>query len=181
MIFIGIDPGLQGGIATIREDGVVARPMFTVTIEKAGKKRKAYDHAALSDYLWKASPRDFYAIIEEQHPMVRFRGGKKQKQGVTSTFSIGYGFGALRQCLFDFNIPHDVVRAKEWQKTYGIHGKKGDTKEQALEVCKELFPDVNLLATTRSKKPHSGLVDAILIAEWGKRRYEERNDKRTNL
>jgi len=87
--------------------------------------------------------------------------------------SIGYGFGALKQCLVDFAIPHEVRRANVWQKEFGISARKGNTKVQALQICQDLFPNVNLLATERSKKPHDGIVDALLIAEYARRRWGE--------
>lgn len=175
MLFIGIDPGINGGIAEISGGTAVAIRMPTITIERAGKKRKVYDHEWLSNFFrHKMNMRAIYpcyVVLEEQHPMVRFRDGKKQKQGVTSTFSTGYGFGALRQCLYDNDLKHEVVRAKEWQREFCISGKLGDTKAQALSVCWGLFPDVNLLASERSTKPHSGMIDALLICEYGKRKY----------
>ena len=168
MNFIGIDPGLQGGIAVFK--GITARTRIMPIIK--GKKT-ILDHLTLSQFLSDFDHLKSYAILEEQHPMPVFRieKGKTKKQGATSLFSIGYGFGALKQCLVDFVIPHEVVRAQIWQKEFGISGRKGNTKAQALQICQSLFPDLNLLATERSKKPHEGIVDAVLIAEFARRRY----------
>ena len=162
MNFIGIDPGLQGGIATIRESGEITT--LVMPTAKSGKKR-ILDNAMLAGTFSLSNILDIkcYAILEQQQPM--------PKQGVTSMFSIGYGFGALKQCLVDFSIPHEVVRAQVWQKEFGISGRKGNTKAQALQICQSLFPDLNLLATERSKKPHEGVVDAVLVAEFARRRY----------
>ena len=162
MNFIGIDPGLQGGIATIRESGYIDVLIMPTTLN--GKKRTLNNPTLASVFsLLDAADIKCYAVLEQQQPM--------PKQGVTSMFSIGYGFGVLKQCLIDFNISHEVVRAQEWQKEFGITGRKGNTKTQALRICQDLFPDVNLLATERSKKPHEGIVDAVLIAEFARRRY----------
>lgn len=172
MNFIGIDPGLQGGIATIRDSGEIS--ILAMPITKSGKKR-VLDNAMLAGTFSLSNILDIkcYAVLEEQHPMPVFRieNGKTKKQGATSLFSTGYGFGALKQCLVDFAIPHEVVRAQTWQKEFGISGRKGNTKAQALQICQSLFPDLNLLATERSKKPHEGIVDAVLIAEFARRRY----------
>jgi crossover junction endodeoxyribonuclease RuvC len=160
--FIGIDPGLSGGIATIRDSGEIST-LVMPTI-KSGKKR-ILDNAMLAGTFSLSNILNLkcYAILEQQQAM--------PKQGVTSMFSIGYGFGALKQCLVDFSIPHEVVRAQVWQKEFGISGRKGNTKAQALRICQSLFPNLNLLATKRSKKPHEGIVDAVLIAEYARRRY----------
>jgi crossover junction endodeoxyribonuclease RuvC len=159
MNYIGIDPGLHGSITIIYPDTIETSVIPTTS---QGKK-KIYDHLALAKFFYPFEGTKCYAILEQQHPM--------PKQGVTSMFSIGYGFGALKQCLVDFAIPHEVVRAQVWQKEFGISGRNGNTKVQALQICQSLFPDLNLLATEKSKKPHEGIVDAVLIAEFAKRRY----------
>lgn len=160
MNYIGIDPGLQGGIAIIYPDKIETSSMPTIS---QGKK-KIYNHLALTKFFFPFEGIvECFAILEEQHSF--------PKQGVVSTCSICYGFGALKQCLVDFAIPHEVISAKDWQKEFGISGRKGNTKAQALRVCQGLFPDLNLLATERSKKAHEGIVDAVLIAEYARRRH----------
>lgn len=162
MNYIGIDPGLQGAIATIHESEEITTLIMPTL--KIGKKR-TLDNAMLAGTFSLPNILGIksYVILEQQQAM--------PKQGVTSMFSIGYGFGALKQCLVDFSIPHEVVRAQVWQKEFGISGRKGNTKAQALQICQSLFPNLNLLATERSKKPHEGIVDAILIAEFARRRF----------
>jgi len=166
VFFYGIDPGLSGGIASYDsvtgEWEVMVMPVVELKLGD-GKKKRSLDHKALSEIFRDVDQNSCYAVLEEQHAMPR--------QGVASMFKTGFGFGALKQVLVDFNIPHEVVRAKMWQKEFGIYGVKGDTKEQARRICQDLFPGVNLLATPRSKKPHEGMVDAVLIAGYGRRRY----------
>ena len=159
MNFIGLDPGLHGGIAIITPQKIETYPMPLFASQKG---LNAYDHFWLKRF-FELSTSDSYAILEQQQAM--------PKQGVVSMLTIGYGFGTLKQGLVDFAIPHEVVRAQVWQKEFGISGRKGNTKAQALQICRDLFPNTNLLATERSKKPHEGIVDAILIAEYGRRRY----------
>lgn len=172
--FIGIDPGLSGGIAFIEDEGEEIHPggmavktrreivTTIMPIVSTGKKR-VLDNLTLSSIFSGYDPVNCYTILEQQQAM--------PKQGVVSMMSIGYGFGALKQCLVDFAIPHEVVRAQVWQKEFGISGRKGNTKAQALQICQSLFPDLNLVATERAKNPHEGIVDAVLIAEYGRRRY----------
>ena len=163
MNFIGIDPGLQGAIATIRESGYIDAIILPTFFN--GKKTVLDNSTLASRFsLFNTTDIKWYAVLEQQQAM--------PKQGVTSMFSIGYGFGVLKQCLVDFSISHEVVRAQAWQKEFGISGRKGNTKTQALQICQDLFPDVNLLATEKSRKPHEGIVDAVLIAEFARRRYK---------
>jgi hypothetical protein len=37
-------------------------------------------------------------------------------------------------------------------------------------VCEKLFPGVDLRATERSRKPSDGLAEALLMAEYARRR-----------
>ena len=75
-------------------------------------------------------------------------------------------------------IPYIKVPAKEWQKEMfkGVDeitkpGKTSrDTKAMALVAIKRLFPELKLTFNDRSTKPHDGLIDAVLIAEYSKRK-----------
>jgi hypothetical protein len=55
-----------------------------------------------------------------------------------------------------------------WQRVMLPNCAKGDTKPAALAKAKQLWPAETWLATNRSTKPHDGLVDAALIAEFGR-------------
>jgi hypothetical protein len=48
---------------------------------------------------------------------------------------------------------------------------KIDTKATSLIAAKRLFPEEKFLATSRSKVPHDGIVDAVLIGEYCKRNF----------
>lgn len=175
MNFVGIDPGLHGSIATISQIGAItAIPIPTVAIMKNEKKRTAYDHIELKNIFRKMGESDCYAILEEQQPRPVYykdKYGKEKRQGATSLYTTGCGFCMLKQVLVDFNIPHEIIPAKEWQKEFVISGKKGNTKTQSIQICKRLFPDLSLLPTPRSRKENDGLADAALIAEFGRRRF----------
>jgi len=101
--------------------------------------------------------------IEEQQ--ARPTDGKK------SCFTSGLNYGKLLGWLETDAVPLIVVRPRAWQKVFGIGGRGTDTKAQAALVCRRLFPCVDLLATARCRKPHSGKADALLIAEWMRRRW----------
>ena len=175
LMIIGVDPGLRGGIAAINPIGTVtAIPIPTVTIQKNEKKRTTYDHTTLASIFRKISERDCYAVLEEQQPRPVYykdKYGKEKRQGATSLYTTGCGFCMLKQVLVDFNISHEIIPAKEWQKEFVISGKKGNTKTQSIQICKRLFPDLSLLPTPRSRKENDGLADAALIAEFGRRRF----------
>jgi hypothetical protein len=177
---IGIDPGLHGGIATINsKEIIVARAIPTITIQVNGKDRTTYNHTEVAYVFSKLVEDDCFAVLEEQQPRPTFykdKQGKVKKQGATSLYTTGCGFCLLKQALVDFEISHEIIPPKEWQKTFGISSSKGNTKTQSIEICKRLFPNLSLLPTPKSRKDSDGLADAALIAEFARRRYEG-NDK----
>ena len=175
MDFIGIDPGLSGGIATINPEGAItAIPIPTITIQVNGKDRTRYNHTEVGNIFRERGKHDCFAILEELQPRPIYfkdKHGKKKMQGATSLYTTGCGFCMLKQALIDFEIPHEIIPPKEWQKGFGIAGGKGNTKIQSVEICKRLFPNLSLLPTPKSRKDSDGFADATLIAEFAKRRY----------
>jgi len=155
MTFIGLDPGKTGGIAALYPGLTpVAQPMPVIG--------KELDLGAVVKWLYPAGGNSIdFAVVERQQAM--------PKQGVASTFQTGYGFGVLVGLLYACNTPFQIVSAKEWQKTFGITGARGDVKTQAAQIAQRLFPEVELRATARCRKPHEGIVDALLIAEYARR------------
>ena len=166
MIYIGIDPGLDGGIVIKKPSGIETVIMPTTTVRKSGKNKRIIDNTGLKEIFEVFKSVTCYATIEKQQAMSR----QGVKQGVGAMVTLGMGYGALLQVLTDFEISFEIVHAKVWQKEFGI--ANGDTKAQALEVCQSLFPNLNLLATRRCRKAHSGIVDAVLIMEYGIRNHK---------
>jgi hypothetical protein len=170
LTFVGIDPGINGSVAVSLPDGCIKTfIMPTITKKLKDKRKKVIDHVGLRDFFksLKTNHEQFYVVVEKQQAMSK----QGVKQGVSAMVTLGIGYGALLQVLTDFEIPFEVVRAQEWQKEFGI--ANGDTKVQALEVCQGLFPNLNLLATKKSRVPHKGIVDAVLIMQYGIRKHKD--------
>lgn len=106
--------------------------------------------------------------------------------------TFGFVAGAIQGIVVAAGYPHTLVQPKKWQKEIyqGIpeirkppvmikkgkmagQMKKGnlDTKAMSLLAAKRLFPTLDLRASERCKKAHDGIVDALLIAEYGARQY----------
>jgi crossover junction endodeoxyribonuclease RuvC len=159
--FIGIDPGLQGAIALIYEDGRFADIADTPTlIVKKGKGKKHFYNISEAVKLLRAFSTcilnmNCHAVIENVHAM--------PKQGVTSMFSMGVGFGMWQGILTALEIPVTYIEPRNWKKIVGI--TTGADKSQSCVIAGRLFPTANLLRSARSKKPSDGRADALLIAE----------------
>jgi hypothetical protein len=185
-VFMGIDPGLNGGFGIIREDKIfgIATPTFWREL-KSGKKRKQYDFGGIAKIIKAQRDRAslegqlFFLALEEQFPMPMMRQTPKGivRQGAVSVFSTGFGYGMYIGMLRVLDIKQEDVHAKTWQSEFFTRDTSMTTKAQALEALKALYPNVDLFATERSKKAHEGIVDALLIGEWMKRKKRERLKK----
>jgi crossover junction endodeoxyribonuclease RuvC len=154
--FIGIDPGLSGGVAVIFGDGRVhvAHPLPLLNDQ--------LDFNALTQILYDLMGHyDCHTWIEKVTAM--------PGQGVTSMFKFGFVTGAIHGILSAIQMPYLTVAPQAWRKVVlaGIERNKDNPKEAALIYCMREYPTVSLLATSRSKKPHSGTVDSLCIATFG--------------
>lgn len=144
---IGIDPGMEGGIAYLWRDVSLT---FAMPI-----RGKEIDIAALRTFVMQNKPD--LVVIEAQQSM--------PKQGVTSTFTIGRNYGMLLGFLATLGVPHQIVKPQEWKKAV-LAGTAKD-KQAAIDYVSRRYPDVELLIGKRTR-PHDGIADAVCIAEYGR-------------
>ena len=164
--YIGIDIGKKGAIYILNEDGTedwrAPMPMIKDKVDWHG----------VSDMLEPYEGFNGMAVFEKLG--VIFGSSKK------TAFSMGEQYGAIRQACVCHAVRYTEVPAKTWQaeifqgqeKIYKSGSKtKIDTKAMALVAAKRLFPKVNLMMTSKSTVPHDGLVDALLMAEYARRKF----------
>lgn len=92
------------------------------------------------------------------------------KNGAVGMFNYGRGFGEILGILTYHKAPFTLVHPRTWCKI--MHqgtSKDGTAKIRSLEAAKRLFPNLNLFRSVRCKKPDEGFIDALLIAEYGRR------------
>lgn len=144
MTYIGIDPGKKGGFAVLYDSGrAVVRP---------------WDEREFVSHMKDASELPCIACLEHV--------GAMPGQGVTSMFTFGQGFGFIQGILTAYWIPFELVRPQKWKKEFSITGDKNSS----IAVCKRLFPGVNLLPTERCRREHDGMAEALLMAEYARRK-----------
>lgn len=162
MIHLGIDPGLTGAVAVIEADGEVS--FFDTPIYKDGTKTRI-DEARCADLIRGQARATSLVTIEKVNAM--------PKQGVTSMFSFGYGFGVWMGIIAALQIPHQLVTPQAWKKVM-FAGYTSDTDSRV--VARRLWPLYT--EETLSRKKDHGRADASLIAEFG-RRLNNPNAERT--
>ena len=168
--YLGIDNGLDGGLAALSQDGqlIDVRPMPTI---KLGKGREIDTHA-VNDWLAKHLSSHSFA-----KPPVIIEAASKHSPGTLALCSTWQSFGILKTVVTLNRFPLHIVEPKRWQKAFWTATKtpkgspkvKFDTKAAALLAARRIWPSESWLATDRSSKPHDGMVDAALIAEWARR------------
>jgi crossover junction endodeoxyribonuclease RuvC len=91
------------------------------------------------------------------------------KQGVASMFTFGCSYGLVRGILCGLRIPYYLVKPQEWQRVVLAGLDRSDPKAAAYLFASRAWPTVDWRATPKCRTPHSGLVDAALIALFGSR------------
>lgn len=147
-ICIGIDPGQSGAMAVIGGEYP-----FAITFSESSYLKTLKECNARQTI----SGSKVFAIVEHVGPM--------PKQGVTSTFKFGQNFGWIQGMLYAMNIPFELVRPQKWKKMFSCTSDKNTS----ISVAQRLFPNVPLFATPRCRKPHDGMAEALLMAEYGRR------------
>lgn len=143
--YIGIDPGKSGALALLTEDG-----QCTVV---------PFQESAYTAILKAASGPSSVCCLEKV--------GAMPGQGVVSMFNFGHNLGYIEGLLQAFDIPYQLVPPQTWKKEFCVTSDKNTS----IEVCRKLFPYVCLLPTARSRKPSDGMAEAMLMAEYARRRF----------
>lgn len=151
---IGIDPGLSGGLSALTPDGLVLQVMPVVS---AGTRRQL-DEQQIVQWLSTFAVKPTRVFIEAVHAM--------PKQGVTSMFTFGTGWGLVRGICAGLGLSYELIRPQEWQREL----LSGQAKGAEYLVASRLWPLADWRSSERAKNPHDGLVDAALIAEFGRRK-----------
>ena len=145
MIYIGIDPGRKGGLAIIYEDE-------EITVMPLTKENLISYCEALTGLP------GVRCCLEQVHAM--------PKQGVRSTFTFGMEYGFIKGVLETNKISYQEIPPERWKKEFGLN----TDKKKSIEVCRALFPDVSLLPAERSRVDSDGLAEALLMAEYARRK-----------
>lgn len=182
--FIGFDTGLNGGMVEIDINGNILfkAPMpkreNVIDIHELWKMIKA-----LSDSQWEtiefetfSGPMGLPAArhfqkdrVKETHVYIE-KVSAHPGQGVTSMFKFGRVYGITEGLIVASGLPYTTITPQKWMNAMHEGMEKSlSTKTRSEIVSKRLFPDADLRATERSRVAHDGIVDALLIAEYGRR------------
>jgi hypothetical protein len=153
-IYIGVDPGASGGLASICDGEALAihMPLTETDVWEWVKENEIPDG-------WE-SIGGVFAIIEQ------VSGYIGEGHPGSAMFKFGMSYGGLRMALTAAQIPFEAVTPQAWQKGLGItkRGKqetRTSFKNRLKAKAQQLFPEVKVTLAT---------ADALLIAEYCKRK-----------
>lgn len=158
-IYIGIDNGLTGGLVALSDHPGNPIESWPMPIQSKNKGNEVN-----AEFVWA-----FLDKWDRETITVILETPGKYSPGTQALCSLWDSFGAVRGVLESRGIRHHRIAPQTWQKAMLGKLEKGMTKPAALSKARQLWPDKNWLATLRSTKPHEGLIDAALIAEFGRR------------
>ena len=167
MIYLGIDPGFNGALAAVGDVTAVHSTPCLVRDKGKGTKREynvSHMRELLKDY--KRTGVNLRCSLEAVHAMpAKFKTkGVERRQGVTSMFNMGFGFGIWQGLLAGLEIPYELITPQRWKKAM-LDGTGKDKEASRLKAL-QLFP--SLEKELRFKKDE-GRAEALLLAEYLKR------------
>ena len=147
--YIGIDPGISGGVAVINEKGEI----------KAYKCPRSSEEMALlfQIIIGKTAPNNIRLLME--------RVWARPTNAVRAAFSYGVNYGQWLGVAATHEVKMNTALPLEWIQWIGCPKalKKDVRKRWLKEKARELYPDINKLTLATS--------DAILITHYAKEEY----------
>jgi len=152
MVYVGIDPGGNGGMCIIYDD------FFGVGSGLFNKKSYIL---RLKDLLNNYKKENIIIGLELVHSM--------PKQGVRSMFTFGENFGWIQGVLDTLEFEYELIRPQEWKKHFYLIGSD---KKQSCVKALELEPTLKCYGKRGGLQ--DGICDSYLIARYLKDKYESK-------
>tara|TARA_R100000664_G_scaffold8968_1_gene14780 strand:- start:7555 stop:8007 length:453 start_codon:yes stop_codon:yes gene_type:complete len=144
MITIGIDPGKSGGIAIIKEEGIIAKSTPKEATGMARILRNVQNEAHIDS-------ENINIFIENVHAF--------PTDSRSGAFKFGTNFGLWLGILGAYNLDYERVSPRKWMSDFAPLPKiKKERKTMLKQIAQDMFPDIKVTYK---------VSDAILIAVWG--------------
>ncbi len=151
MITVGIDPGLTGAVAFLRNGEYYSLFDIPTTLKGSGSVKQEVEPGGLKRmFLERLEGREDVAIALE-------RVSAMPGQGSSSVFSFGDTYGCCRSVASLTGYPLHLVTPTTWKKHFGL----GRDKEESRALASRLFPGAEL-----HLKKHADRAEALLMAHW---------------
>lgn len=145
-MILGIDPGLNGALAWVSDDGHLIDVIDMPVVEVNNKK--------------KVSPQMLTFNISSRKPrlVVVEDVGAMPGQGVTSTWTFAYSAGILAGVVAGLQLPVVLYRPAFWKRHAGVPADKGGARQMAQRY----WPGSRAFDRVKD----DGRAEAALLARW---------------
>jgi len=153
MIYIGIDPGVDGAIAWFNDDTghLTVHDMPTLTITKNRKQRREVSAQEVANIL--------RPLVISKKKLILEMSGARPGDGAIQAHRTGVNWGVVYGVVVALNIPHANVSPQAWKKAMKATADKDLSRRRA---CEE-FPDYT---NQFSRKKDDGRAEAALMAKY---------------
>ena len=148
MRIIGIDPGIKGGIAALKNTGELIEVMPLESPFKISYQ---------ISYLTSAYVAGGISIFVEE-PFIKPGTASK------STFTGLVNYGILLKSVSMYCEDYSTVKPNVWKSAF----KLSKDKQLSMDLCLELYPESKEFIYGKNGGMKDGLAEAILIAYYGK-------------
>jgi crossover junction endodeoxyribonuclease RuvC len=156
MTILGIDPGLDGAVALLTEDGDLLRIEDMPTLLDGAKGQRAVNPALLASIVYNShASRAFCELV-----------GPRPTDGSAAGFGFGRSRGIIEGVLAAAGIPLVMIAPPSWKRVAGIAPGK-ENKDSARSVAIARWPNK---AALFARKCDCDRAEAALIAMAGLRR-----------
>lgn len=164
MLFVGIDPGLEGAIAGLDSETRSFIGFWDMPVKRVirnDKTKEEIDRALFASLL--LSMIHEYGIENILVLYEQLWGFGQVKQRQQGQFFFARDYGILLGCIATLQLKERPVPPQTWQN--GV-GKKGSEKYYSVERIIELYKEVPLVKPG-CRTPHPDRAEAGLIAHFG--------------
>ncbi|CAJ0867500.1 hypothetical protein AMST5_01960 [freshwater sediment metagenome] len=150
MIVLGIDPGLDGAIAVLSDDGELVAIHDMPTLLDGAKGRRAVNPALLAHIVYSTQATGAFCELV----------GPRPTDGTTGAFGFGRTRGIIEGVAAAVGIPLTMVAPPVWKRCAGIAPGK-ENKDSARSVAISRWPSQ---AGLFARKADCDRAEAALIA-----------------
>lgn len=189
---IGVDPGLHGGIALLDPNGnavAIERPPLIAEPKSNGKTRNKMNLPEVIRILWNLKAKASEVGGDGARVVVYMEQvSSRPTDGGIQAFAFGRNVGQWEGIVVALQLPYNSVHPSVWKKEMvaktvaipklpdemskkqksRVHGQVTKARKfAAVEMANRMFPNHSAMFT---KSTGDGPAEAVLIAEWGRRR-----------
>lgn len=147
MKVLGVDPGLNGGLAIVARDGDSApiRLLEAIDTPTEGEGPSREVSPLVLNFIAKWKPDAAYIERAQAMPSVRSDGTHRHQGGATSAFVYGGAYFSLRLAIRGCLVPLTRIESRAWKNALELPQRSADEYRQAKEDSRQkalqLFPD----------------------------------------